>query len=357
MEDLDAYGFLFHFLHFFGFLYTMEESVYRIVIRIVSYSLLILIYMDYLGMCAYNYETYLTAFRSMVPFTGSYTISFLILYIMYRRKKRITNLMKFFLFKHKSICSLKLNKYFMFILISNMSIFLASIVFDLKKYYFLKWYSYGISTKTDTALKYCIAITRFGLQLFLHPLFVNLISLLYCALCHRIVTVIVKSTTIVEFRKHTLHNTHLIRIIKNRSEIVESVKYFQKEFSVIISLACLSNFLSCFGILSIIMASKFTSYVDIFVEIIFFFINNLLNLIAVIFCAGQIPEEMERLYNALQNVSEYQTSLTPELIRAITYKPNVVLSASNLLFFTKDSILCVIGNLLTYGLLFTSIFQ
>lgn len=362
MCNLKEYGILYHILQIFGLLENADETIWRKVTRIASNALLIAIYVDYIIVCASTFELYLVSIRTFLPCTLSYTISILIFYCMSHRKKRITQLLRLLVLHDKFRNSMKLNVYVVAIILSNISILIFHIIFDRKNPFFVKVYSYGTAFEANSSLKYYTSSFRYGMHLLLHPLFVNIISLLYCELCHRVFLAIASNTAALEVLKTTTYNKHnFIRILHNRSEIVELAKSLQNEFSLIISLAFLSLFFNLFAILSFLIAVRYVSFLQIYWSFVMQFINNITNLMVVIFCAGQVPEEMENLCEVLNKVSDYwihrdvETGFSQGVINSVHYKPDIVLSASELFYFRKSSMLSVIGCLLTYSLLLTSI--
>ncbi|GFY76008.1 uncharacterized protein TNIN_213451 [Trichonephila inaurata madagascariensis] len=92
------------------------------------------------------------------------------------------------------------------------------------------------------------------------------------------------------------------------------------------------------------------------VPIVFVGILNLASLIVLLWVAGGIPLEQNKLKDAFYKIahSRFLIVLSPEELhfkREILDKNTLVLNGCNVFSYTRSSILAVIGTLLTYTLL------
>ena len=184
--------------------------------------------------------------------------------------------------------------------------------------------------------------------------FLCLVGMVYCSLCYRCCLKI----SVVKHKLSTVERS------KSNSELLNTLKYYQKiqktiimlddAFSPVMLISVIVNFLSIFTGLSVVFFSNLNVYkaLDITLVIIF----NILNLVTNVAFAAEVPQQIREVNLKLCEMNE-NMSFSPNWmnakpsIEALLQREVTVLSACSILYFNRGFILASVGSLLTYGLL------
>ncbi|GFS53591.1 uncharacterized protein TNIN_279441 [Trichonephila inaurata madagascariensis] len=145
-----------------------------------------------------------------------------------------------------------------------------------------------------------------------------------------------------------------IYVLKLKARMDDILEKLQDIFSLPSFFVILSNFFTCCSTLGIILTGH-PSKISI-VTAVFVGIPNLVSLIVVLWIAGRLPVEQDKLKDAFYKRAHYRylivlSSEEQQFKREILDKPDFVLNGCNIFSYTRNSFLTLIGTLLTYALL------
>ncbi|GFT33475.1 uncharacterized protein NPIL_668781 [Nephila pilipes] len=85
-------------------------------------------------------------------------------------------------------------------------------------------------------------------------------------------------------------------------------------------------------------------------------VSTLISLISMFWIPGEVPIEMEKFNQVVRKKYEFRASSgivseNPSVERVLCEEKVFILSGYNFVYFTKQSVLTVLGTILTYGLL------
>lgn len=294
-----------------------------------------------------------------MPYYLSYTLSVIIYFTLFLRRRRITKLVHVVVLLSQQKSLFKYDLAVILMLIIQMIVICCLFIlhhFGQSKKQFFEIYG-------TSKLMYFLDIPILTLSRLLHPTFTNLVSILYCDLCHQCTVSLSNVKSSINSCPHyAFKDDYLIRIVNKRGQIVKAIKAIQKEFSLVCSLLCCSELLGCFvGLWQILNTSELVNILQ-FVRVALYFSNSFVFLTTVIAVTGQVPLEMDNLGDAARqkmdsNFIQKSRHFHPYLVSSLTYRPDVTLSASGLLHFTRPSVLAVLGTFFTYSILILSLFK
>ncbi|GFX52760.1 uncharacterized protein TNCV_2922021 [Trichonephila clavipes] len=143
-------------------------------------------------------------------------------------------------------------------------------------------------------------------------------------------------------------------ILKQKARVDDILERLQDIFSLPSFFVILSNFFTCCSTLGILLTdnpSRITLVTAVFVGM-----PNLISLIVILWVAGGLPVEQDKLKNAFYKRAHCRylivlSSEEQQFKREILDKPDFVLNGCNIFSYTRNSFLTLIGTLLTYALL------
>lgn len=351
---VQEFGFLFHILSYLGIVETPKETLKRKIFKHFVRGFLVFFYIHVLLASAIYYNTTYQQFRYACIILLNYTSSVIILFILSRRKKCTTKLLRQLTTRIKIPEKIALNICAIVIIcLGNLNAF--TLINSKHDIVITKYLFYDI----ESSITYLLGSINATVMSFLYPTLVNLVCLLYCELCRRCSSLIATNRSLAkQLVRHKFDNRLLVEVIQGRDEIVSIIRTLQKEFSIAITLACLTAFTTCFSVISVVLKDTkkhFQNYSDISLSLTSVFMSFSV-LMSVIGFAAAVPREMKELCEILRQVCNsklFQKSYSQNLcvIQTLNYEPEVTLSASEILHFTRKSAISVIGTLLTYNLL------
>ncbi|KAG8178658.1 hypothetical protein JTE90_025582 [Oedothorax gibbosus] len=149
-------------------------------------------------------------------------------------------------------------------------------------------------------------------------------------------------------------------ILKRFIEIESCIISFQTIFSVPSLLMFAAHFSCCSAVLGLVVTGTFLNMPRIYIiyhtTSIF---NSLSFLMASMWFAGGVPLAMDNFKAAFSRKTQENLLLVASeresvLGRGLYERPSLVLSGCGILFFTRNSMLVVLGTLLTYTILLLS---
>ncbi|GFY79387.1 uncharacterized protein TNIN_268401 [Trichonephila inaurata madagascariensis] len=216
------------------------------------------------------------------------------------------------------------------------------------------FYAYGYELKSLTMLVCVISIKTF-LMFLVQTTYPSLVAVLFCNLCTRWSSYFNCLTQeVLQYSPEEFGPSEQIHILKQKARLDDILEKLQDIFSLPSFFVILSNFFTCCSTLGIILTghpSKITIVTTVFVGM-----PNLLSLIIVLWVAGGLPVEQDKLKDAFYKRAHYRylivlSSEEQQFKRGILDKPDFVLNGCNIFSCTRNSFLTLIGTLLTYALL------
>lgn len=298
-------------------------------------------------------------FATVLPLFLMYTSNFIIFSMLLYKRDSVSKLLKTVIFISQTKSLRKFDIALLVIFIAHMSSVAGIFYQSLQKHKTFNSLNYGV--KFPVILKMLFVFLQVLISSFFALTFINLVSLLYCDLCYRC-TVSLRNlkSSIKTCPLDAFQEDRQIGIIRRRGEIVNTIKAIQKEFSLVSSLLCFSELLTSFSLLFQVINVQENVFSVENLSRMYFLLNGTTCLCATIIVAGQIPLEMEELRDSIRQKMELKLSHKNRLSEAhmvacLMYSPNVILSASEILHFTRQSAVAIVGTFLTYSALIFSV--
>ncbi|GFR13686.1 uncharacterized protein TNCT_716401 [Trichonephila clavata] len=216
------------------------------------------------------------------------------------------------------------------------------------------YYAYGHELKSFTLQVGVICFKTFLLFL-VHTTFPSLVAVLFCSLCLRCSSCFNCLTRkVLRYSPEEFGPSEQIDILRQKAKVDMILEKLQDIFSLPSFPVILSNLLTCCAALG-------TTAIDLqakmkIIKALFYGIANSVSLIVVLWVAGGLPIEQNKLKNAFYKRTHSRflivlSSEEPQCKREILDKPNFVFSGCKIFSYTRSSILTLIGTLLTYDLI------
>ncbi|GFQ76462.1 uncharacterized protein TNCT_315681 [Trichonephila clavata] len=216
------------------------------------------------------------------------------------------------------------------------------------------FYAYGYELRSFT-LQVSVIYIKIFLLFLAHITFPSLVAILFCNLCLRCSSCFNRLTRkVLQYSPVEFGSAEQIDILRLKANVDDNLEKLQDIFSLPSFFVILSNFFTCCSVLGIILTGD-SSMITI-VTVVFVGLPNLVSLIVILWIAGGLPVEQNKLKDAFgkRAHSRFLTVLSHEELhfkREILDKTAFVLNGCNIFSYTRNSILAVIGTLLTYTLL------
>ncbi|GFU13517.1 uncharacterized protein NPIL_435251 [Nephila pilipes] len=226
--------------------------------------------------------------------------------------------------------------------------------------YIFKFFCYGMEAE-DKNKMYVIAWYKYFMYCLLFPTLPNLLSLTYSVSCRICCKYIRQLCIKVENCSPKIFTPRMqIGFVKDRKQITKLAEEIQTVFSETSFIVCMANFMSCLSSLSVIIFYVAQNVVPNIIEILLILSSALTSMLSLFYNAGQIPIEMKRFSQILRDLHENRvlSGIVQEnslVERLILDESTFIMSGCNIIFFTRNGILTILGAILTYGLLIVSV--
>ncbi|GFW19008.1 uncharacterized protein TNCV_165211 [Trichonephila clavipes] len=216
------------------------------------------------------------------------------------------------------------------------------------------YYAYGHELKSPTLQAAIIFIKSFLLFL-AHTTFPSLVTVLFCSLCLRCSSCFNHLTQKVhQYSSEEFGPSEQIDILRQKAKFDIILEKLQSIFSLPSFLVILSNLFTCCVMLGTTVIGL-EGRLNI-TKALFYGIANSVSLIVVIWVPGGLPMEQNKLKNAFYKRAHSRflmalSSKEPQCKREILDKPNFAFRGCNIFSYTRNSVLTLVGTLLTYALI------
>ncbi|GFY80141.1 uncharacterized protein TNIN_201601 [Trichonephila inaurata madagascariensis] len=350
-------------IQWFGFAPEQKTSFTTSFINLVLQFSMVVMYVDVIVMFIVGVSIDNFLFKIVLEKIYSISCSMIVLGLLLRKRRPLAALLK----KTSFIChpntERKINIItgsFWMLLFSYGAMFLFISKYSGDDYAFV-FFFYKIPMESEV-LKYLITYSKAFLYFFFYPTFPNITILVFCTLCHRCSHSLRNLSKELEKCPPKAFTVDVqIKYLKCRRKIVKLLQKTQDIFSLITFVICSASFSCCFAMLGQLIFYSFKhSGLSFLSDTIFNSVSALLSLTVLFWIPGEVPIEMEKLSHAARKKYELRASFgigseNPSIERALCEEKAFVLSGFNLVHFTKESVLTVMGTILTYGLLLTTL--
>ncbi|GFY77836.1 uncharacterized protein TNIN_352721 [Trichonephila inaurata madagascariensis] len=303
----------------------------------------------------FRFKTDDSIFRASILHFNCYVISAIVWYALRQKRKNLTSLLK--ILRKRYTLTLTKPQILVLLFIYSSAIIVLVLFFtshSLKN----EWYIYEIKTNyTIFSIVNCIRIL---LQIFIYPIFTNLVAFLYCFICQSICDLVTHFTSeirVCPFEEFTVRRQ--TDILRKMSGIENALNLTQKVFSVPSFLISVSHFCSCIAILAVEIYLKDDLQLHRQIEWFLIFMNSFCGLLAILWKAGSLPIEAEKLKRTYR-IKFRQKLLSENKVGELHSEmdlidtSNFVLSGCNIIYFYRSSLLALAGTILTYTVLLMS---
>ncbi|GFQ85604.1 uncharacterized protein TNCT_707761 [Trichonephila clavata] len=298
-----------------------------------------------------NFENRITL-KSNAAYLFSVFCNIMIWHSLRRKKKNLLNVLRM-IQKYPAIHNRRANIMMLIILsipfmYSVTSILACNITSD---YLF---YAYGYELKSLTMQASVIFIKKFLLFL-LHSTFPSLVAVLFCYLCLRCSSCFNCLTRkVLHYSPEEFGPSEQIEILRQKAKIDDIVETLQDIFSLPSFFVIMTHLFTCGSHLGINLIGNHSKIV--IVKAVFYGMTNLVSLVVVLWIAGSLPVDQNKLKSAFYKKVHSRFLRVPILEeryckREILDKADFVLNGCSVFPYTRNSILALIGTLLTYSLL------
>ncbi|GFR19948.1 uncharacterized protein TNCT_165151 [Trichonephila clavata] len=343
---------LFSFLLLTGLVEEFRKNLQLRKLWFVFYFLLLSQILDVLVMCTINFHGGVTLKKHTTYFFALFC-NLITWHSLRRKKNKLTNVLRMFGKLCPAVHS-KRTSVTVLIILSFPFIFSTIITLLCNKTLASLFYAYGYELKSLT-LQVCVISIKTFLMFLAQTTYPSLVAVLFCNLCMRWSSYYNCLTRkVLEYSSEKFGPLEQIHILKQKARVDDILEKLQDIFSLPSFFVILSNFLTCCSTLGIILTghpSKITLVTAVFVGI-----PNLVSLVVVLWVAGGLPVEQDKLKDAFFKRAHYRyllvlSSEEQQFKREILDKPDFVLNGCNIFSYTRNSFLTLIGTLLTYALL------
>ncbi|GFR05979.1 uncharacterized protein TNCT_668881 [Trichonephila clavata] len=191
-----------------------------------------------------------------------------------------------------------------------------------------------------------------------YPIFSDLIALLFCTLCLKCCNAIEQLTSdVIQCSPENFKTSTQINFLTRKAKIDNILFRIQNSFSYSSFFIILANILSCGSILGSLLKEKLDE-IECGTLIIwaFYATNSFGSLMAILWIAGGVPLALGRLKDEYFKKAHQKMLLAPfpdepKLEKWLIDRPDFVLTGCNIFSYKRNSLLAVVGTLLTYTFL------
>ncbi|KAG8186597.1 hypothetical protein JTE90_019919 [Oedothorax gibbosus] len=214
---------------------------------------------------------------------------------------------------------------------------------------------YGSKPPIPPAVADFLILTKTSLQVGIYPMLSDTFVLLFCTLCMQCSRYI--SCLRFEIEKCTLEafDTHKqVNIARSFSNMMTILKDLQKVFSLPSFLMFATHYCACSTLLGWFVLGEISSVSKI-LQILFYFSNSSVCLIACLWVPGKLPIEIDKMKEAFRSKYRYRwfhLGVMEENVfeKAFGEQHTFVLTGVRFIEFKQSSILAVVGTILSYTL-------
>lgn len=215
--------------------------------------------------------------------------------------------------------------------------------------------SYGYNF-TNTYAILAISGTRCSMYAIIYPVLSDMLVCQYCTLCIMCTKSIFSLRC--EIERCTIYAFDIpkqVDILKRESRILDLLLNFQTVFSTPSFLMFATHYCVCSSMLGWIVLGEHVSDTK-FLLTLLYFANSLACLFVFVWVPGQLPIEMDKFKEVFRRKSRQRWMLlriAEEDVfgKAFIEKPTLTFSGCDIITFRRNSILAIIGTILTYTLL------
>ncbi|GFQ75774.1 uncharacterized protein TNCT_259411 [Trichonephila clavata] len=294
-------------------------------------------------------------FRASILHFSCYVISAIVWYALRQKRKTLASLLK--ILRKKYTLTLTKTQILALLFIYSTPI-ITVILFFTSHNRRNEWYINGI--KTNYTIYVVVNCIRIIFDIFTYPMFINLVAFLYCFICQSICDLVTQFTSEIQacpFEELTVRRQ--TDIFRKMSGIEHALNLTQKVFSVPSFLISVAHFCSSIAVLAVITYLKEDIKFNRQIEWILVFMNSSCGLLAILWNAGSLPIEAEKLKIAYRRKCR-QKLLSENKVGELRSEndlidtSNFVLSGCNIIHFYRSSLLALAGTILTYTVLLIS---
>ncbi|GFR19941.1 uncharacterized protein TNCT_165131 [Trichonephila clavata] len=217
------------------------------------------------------------------------------------------------------------------------------------------FFAYGYELKSLTMRVSVVCIKKFLSYLF-HTTFPSMVTVLFCCLCLRCSFCFNCLTQkVLLYSPDDFGPSEQKEILRQKAKIDDILENLQDIFSIPSVFVTITHLLSCCSAVGMSVIGGNYSMTSA-LKAAFYGIPNLVSLLVLLWIAGSIPVEQNKLKGAFYKRAHSRfltvfTSEEPQCKREILEKADFVLNGCSTFSYTRSSILAVFGTLLTYSLL------
>ncbi|GFV97315.1 uncharacterized protein TNCV_2038251 [Trichonephila clavipes] len=377
LRSSSSYGMILRVLSSTGInLFEEREKKFReLAFRIFGICFAVLLHVssiDYWIMSYFNLKSNWHEYQVVLSLVFSNSTSLLLWHVLYCRRRYLRILLE----KMEAVCDshlvVTLFEKTLINFIILLGIFIVPLTYSAISVYLMNqdhtsnyytFFTYGHKDNFTTFMN-AYLFTKSLITNLLDPIFTSCVTFIYCLLCYR------SCRLLVQFRKRIVNllssgskptRDVLKQLIIDYGRLCRVLERLQCVFSLPSFLLTIVDVMSSFTILaSALLYSSEEITGPMIAENAFTLMTSAVLLITLIAFAAQIPVTMSTIRMCLQKiqekrvVSESQGTLEDSrfrLLQILKERPLVILSGCEIIYFTRITIVTVLGTLLTYGLL------
>ncbi|GFR05975.1 uncharacterized protein TNCT_668851 [Trichonephila clavata] len=328
---------------------TNDKIFYRITSNLFKLILIFVNVDNWVIILRGNDPSYLVHSLTLI---GTYVLASGAWYAMYLKRKRFSNL----IIKLKELF-LTTNKKHGVIFMFNMCcvpvvLTMITIVTHYDNY---EYFIYGYKIHINPAVLLVVVFKNI-LHTFVFPALTNVIALLYCIMCGHISNSIYQlSQDIIKYSPSNFDASKQVKKIKEITHIEEILDAIQNIFSVPTFLIVFANLFTCAHILSLYLKQSNHTVLS-YMEWVLYASNAVSCLIAILWIAGGVAIEERKFKDLFHKKAKLRMLLVespdePRLERWLFDKPDFVFTGWDIISYRRNTVLAVIGALITYTVL------
>ncbi|GFY76007.1 uncharacterized protein TNIN_213441 [Trichonephila inaurata madagascariensis] len=320
---------------------------------LVIYFLLLFQIVDVLAMNITSFQNR-TILKNLAAYVFSLSCNLMALHTLRWKKNNLLNVLRMFE-KLSSDTHNRRTNIMVLIIFSVSFIYSVTITLDSNIKRVSAYYAYGHELKSHM-LQFSVSCIKAFFLFLAHTTFPSLVVVLFCSLClHCSSCFNCLTRKVLRYSPEGFGPSEQMDILRQKAKIDSILEKLQDIFSLPSFFVILSNLFTCCSVLGMVAIGFQSESVKI-IKAFFYGIFHLISLVFVLWVAGGLPLEQNKLKNAFYKRahSRFLIALSSEesqCKREILDKPNFVFSGCNIFSYTRNSVLTLVGTLLTYALI------
>ncbi|GBL95614.1 hypothetical protein AVEN_212700-1 [Araneus ventricosus] len=299
-------GLLFNILCWFGFAVHSHPSKANWVKTFVIQFLLVVTYLDTFVM--YIFVIGKPMFKTKVVLQNIMFISssILLMFLMIRKRYRLTSLFRDLRFMHPPNWTKKTNIVVccVFCVPFFYALTMVTYISILEKDYMFRFYWYGCSIE-DKTTKFLMGFAKMFAFSILYPTLTNLVAMVYSAFCYLCSQYLRGLCSEIEKNSpESFTVVKQIEILKRRLRVVKILEEMQEIFSTASFVICSANFTSCLTDMSQIISYASQNIGPTIISVLFSSTSTVASIVCIFLSAGQVPIEMKRISTIARRLLE-----------------------------------------------------